>query len=103
MSDARNPSYRLSWTPERRKAASDKSKAWWAAKWAREKAEADRERMSLLGKIRDAKREQLARKERARAAYFAAEAQALELQTAEDAIVGTLRVLRRHGLSGEVG
>jgi hypothetical protein len=103
--------YRYSpWTPERRKAASERSKAWWAEKRVREakqSLEAEcavvREKMGLLGKIREKKREQLDRKERARAAYFAAENQASELQAAEDAIVGMLRVLRRHGLSGEVG
>jgi hypothetical protein len=110
MSYEPSPSYRLSWTPERRKAASDKAKAWWAAKRVRDaqrrfeaECELQREKMGLLGKIREKKRECLQRQERARAAYFAAEQQAKELQTAEEAIVGTLRVLRRHGLSGEVG
>lgn len=100
MRPLNHPEYRRTyWTPERRKAASDRAKERWRQKRQAELAEWERVRLSPIGRTSDRIGEEKRKMEAARTEFFRAKAAIEQLEKALEALYTADAILSALGLT----
>lgn len=103
MRPMNHPNYRHSpWTPERRKAASERAKARWAEKRAAEEAEWRAEQQTITARLRNLRYAKRYEMEQIAQRYHALKAEVAELDSALELAKQLSPILRKFDIKGEV-